>query len=215
MSPLWFWLVRPIAPDRVEKWLPGDGSEQSLATFGMRLLPAVGTLFVVSVAITAVLALPIAAVGEPVSDDGLTITVTDIRTATEVAEVGSEDGRGDDAWRLLLVQIAVGNHGDTPRQLPGSSVGDISVIAPNCRANNFGEPSNNCNQVYLDGNITVNGHEYANYDSRQASAAERIESGDRITGWLVFRLEAQPANGAGFGAMIIVDDVGRWQFQNE
>ncbi|WP_435120079.1 hypothetical protein [Halolamina sp. C58] len=214
-SPLWFWLLRPSVGQRVSAWLPGNPNDQTRKLLSMRVLPAIGALFVVSMVVTALIALPIVAIGDPVQENPRSVTITDTRTVTEVTELERGYTHGENSWRLLLVRVAVDNRGDAPQQLPGTSVGDISVIAPACRAQNFGEPANNCNQVYLDGNFTANGVEYANYDTRQESAAGIIEPGGRITGWLVFRIETQPDGATGGDAMVIVDDVGRWTLGNE
>lgn len=209
-GPLWFWLGRPVAGGRVEAWLPGEPGDPALAAAGRRVVPALAVLLAASVAVTAVIALPVVGTGETVASGDLAITVTDTRTATTVTETGSGTDQGGFAWRLLLVGVAVENRGDEPRRLPGSSVGDIAVIAPACGAQNFGEPSHNCNQVYLDGNFTADGTGYANYDDRQAAVGGTVDPGERVTGWLVFRVESRPTADPDFEAMVVVNEVGRW-----
>lgn len=209
-SPLWFWLLRPAVGGRVEARLPGALRESSPTATVLRVLPVVGVLLLASAAVTAAIALPVVGPGEQIGADGLAVTVTDTRTATAVTAAGDGLTHGDDARRLLLVRVAVENRGDAPRRLPGTSVGDISVIAPECRAQNFGEPSNNCNQVFVDGDFRSDGIDYANYEALVEAADGTVEPGSRVSGWLVFRVESPPNRAPGFEAMVVVDDVGRW-----
>ena len=210
-SPLWYWLLRPALGRRIGRLLPGAVRGPGLTETAGRILPVLVVLLVASLALTAVIALPVAGVGTPVSAGDLTVTVTDVRTVTGVTEVGGEGYEyGRDGRRLLLVHVAVENRGDTRRGLPGTSVGDVAVIAPTCSAQNFGEPSHNCNQVYVDGTFRANGAEYANYGTRVESTGGRIAPGAHLDGWLAFRLESRPDDRSGFEPMVIVADVGRW-----
>lgn len=210
VSPLWYWVGRPIVGARVPRVVPTPSDVPSPAVPVVRILPAIGVLFVIGVAVTAVIALPVAPVGEPVTSNGPSVSITETRTTTEVTELDGQSVAASHGWRLLLVRIEVQNVADEPRPVPGQSVGDIAVIAPECGANNFGEPANNCNQVYLDGDFRADGEEYANYDARQETVGGTISSGERITGWLVFRIERSPTRNPSFDAVVIVDDVGRW-----
>jgi len=210
VSPLWYWVVRPIAGDRLARVVPMPSDVPSPAVPAVRILPAIGVLFVIGMAVTAVIALPVAAVGEPVASDGLSVSITETQTVTEVTDLEGQSVAATHDWRLLLVRLEVHNVADGPRAVPGQSVGDIAVIAPECGANNFGEPANNCNQAYLDGDFRADGEEYANYDARQEAVGGTISSGERITGWLVFRIERSPTQTPSFDVMVIVDDVGRW-----
>jgi len=214
-TPLWYWVVRPTGVVDTERWLPEIPSESRLTTAAVQSILVLGVLFGASLSITSVIALPAVGIGDSVPADGLAVTVTDTRTASEIAEI--EDGvvHGSDGWQLLLVRVSVENQGEARRQLPGTSVGDITVIAPPCSAQNFGEPSHNCNQVYVDGNFRTNGTTYTNYETRQAAADGTIGPGDRIAGWLVFRLESRPIQTSGSDSMVIVDDVGRWTLGDE
>lgn len=209
-SPAWYWVLRPNAGRHVASWLPGGARGRSLAGIGSRVLPIVGALFLASVAVTAVIALPVVPLGEPVSAGPLTASVTDARTGTAVTELGGETVAAEDGRRLLLVHLAVENGGDARRPLPGRSVGDVAVIAPVCSANNFGEPANNCNRVHLDGDFSAGGETYANYDARRASSGGTIGPGHLVAGWLVYRLETAPRRGSAVRATVVVDDVGRW-----
>ena len=180
------------------------------AASAVRILLAIGVLLVISVAVTARIALPVAGVREPVASNGLSVSITETRTTTEVTELDGQSVEATHGWRLLLVRLEVHNVGDGPRPVPGRSVGDIAVIAPECEANTFGEPANNCNQAYLDGAFRADGEEYANYDARQEAVGGTLSPGERITGWLVFRIERSPTRKPSFDAMVIVDNVGRW-----
>lgn len=73
------------------------------------------------------------------------------------------------------MRVSIENQGEAGRQLPGTSIGDITVIAATCSARNFGESSDNSNQVYVDG-IFHERNRYTNYDRRQAS--RRKQSAD-------------------------------------
>jgi hypothetical protein len=179
------------------------------------MLPAIGVLFVIGVAVTAVIAVPVVAVGEPVASNGLSVSITETRTTTEVTELGGDSVAATHEWRLLLVRLEVYNVANGPRPVPGQSVGDVAVIAPECGANNFGEPANNCNRAYLDGDFRADDEEYTNWDDRQAAVGGTIASGERLSGWLVFRIEGSPSQTPSFDAMVIVDDVGRWTLPAE
>lgn len=209
-APLWYWLVRPIGAQSFGRRLPGFRRESQPTTFAIRSLLVLGLVFVLCLALTTVIAIPIVGLGESVSADGRAVSIVETQLVAEVTESESGEARGSHSWQLLLVRISVENQGKTPQHLPGTSVGDITVIAPPCSAQNFGEPSHNCNQVYVDGNFSPNGTTYANYDTRQARADGTVPPGDRIDGWLVFRLESRPPRDPGFAPMVIVDDVGRW-----
>lgn len=214
-SPLWFWALRPTGVMSIGGWLPEilRGSS-SRATLGRSLL-VLGILFALSLAITTFIALPVVDIGESLPGDGVTVTVTDAQTVPEITEIDSERNHGSDSNQLVLVRLSVENRGEVRRQLPGTSVGDITVIAPPCSAQNFGEPSHNCNQVFVDGNFRVDGTAYTNYGSRQASTGGTIEPGARISGWLVFRRESRQTRSPQFESMVIVNDVGRWILTDE
>lgn len=214
-APLWYWLVRPTGVVHTARWLPGVRSGSTLAARAVRTLSILGVLFAASLAITAVIALPVVGLGDPVTAGGLSVTVTDTHTVADVAEIEGEEGYGRYSWQLLLVRVSVENQGATRQRPPGMSAGDITVIAPACSAQNFGEPSNNCNQAFVDGRFRANGTTYANYETRLRSAGGTLGPGDRITGWLVFRLESRPTQSAGVKSMVIVDDVGRWTLRDE
>ena len=213
--PSWFWVVRPIAGDRIPRVVPMPSDVPSSAVPLVRMLPAIGVLFVIGVAVTAVIALPVVAVGEPVASNGLSVSITETRTTTEVTEPGGDSVTATHGWGLLLVHLEVHNVADGPRPVPGRSVGDIAVIAPECGANNFGEPANNCNQAYLDGDFRANGEEFTNWDDRQAAVDGTIGPGERLSGWLVFRIEGSPVQNPSFGAVVVVEDVGRWTLPAE
>jgi len=214
-TPLWYWVVGPAGVVDTERWLPEVPTGSPLTTTAVQSLLVLGVLFGASLAITSVIALPVVGIGESVPADGLAVAVTDARTVPEIAEIEDERVHGGDSRQLLLVRVSVENQGETRRQLPGTSVGDITVIAPPCSAQNFGEPSHNCNQVYVDGSFRANGTTYTTYETRQAAADGTIGPGDHITGWLVFRLESRPIQTSGFESMVIVDDVGRWTLGDE
>lgn len=209
-TPLWYWILRPTGVVDTERWLPEIPSGSPLTTTAARSLLVLGVLFGASLAITTVIALPIVGIGQPVTEDRVAIAITDAQTVTGISGIGNGAGYGSDSGQFLLIRVSVENQAETRRPLPGASVGDITVIAPTCRVQNFGEPSHNCNQVYVDGNFSANGTTYRNYDSRHASADGTIGPGDRITGWLVYRLESRPTQPNGFESMVIIDDVGRW-----
>lgn len=208
-GPLWFWLGRPLAGERVEGVLPDAAAGDAPSAAALRASLGVAVLVGVAVAVTAATALPVVAVGDPVSAGGLTVTVTDATTAESVVEAGDGETVGESAWRLLLVRVAVENRDDEPRAIPGAAVTEISLIAPACDAQNFGEPADNCNEVYLDGPFDAGDRRYANFDDQQAAVGGTLEPGSRVTGWLVFRVEGAPADGDG-PAMLVVDGVGRW-----
>lgn len=214
-SPLWFWILRPLVGHRIPRFLWVNADLPSPAGFAVNVLPAVAGLFVAGVIVTWVIALPIVAVGQPVPADGLTVSVSETRTTTEVTELGGDSLTVTHDRGLLLVRLVVDNDGTNSRPLPGRSVGDITVIAPECGANNFGEPANNCNQAYLDGDFRADGEEYANYDERQEAIGGTLAAGERVSGWLVFRIEGPPTGTTSFDAMVIVDDVGRWRLGDD
>lgn len=213
-STLWFWVLRPLASSKLDAVLPGGPSPKSIVVVSQRVVPTIGILFVIGVATTAAISLPVVTIGEPVTTDDMAVSITDTRTTTTVTGTNGRTFEATHGWQLLLVHLAVENRGESPRMLPGRSFGDITVIAPECSANNFGEPSNNCNQAFVDGRFNVDGEEYANYDDEQAATGGMLGPGDRVSGWLVFRLENQPTNGNEFEPMIIVDDVGRWSLED-
>lgn len=214
-SPLWYWLLRPVLGRRVGELLPDAVRGPGPAKTAGRILPVLGVLVVASLALTAAIALPVVGVGTPVSVGDLAVTVTDARTVPAVTEGGAGEGYeyGGDARRLLLVRVAVENRGDARRGLPGTSVGDVAVIAPTCGARTFGEPSHNCNRAFVDGAFRANGTEYANYETRVESTGGTIAPGGRVEGWLVFRLESRSDRSAGVEATVIVADVGRWTLE--
>lgn len=208
-GPLWFWLGRPLVGEHVERWLPDAATGDAPSAGALRASLGVAVLAAAAVAVVVATALPVVALGDPVTGGGLAVTVTDATTVDSVVEVDDGDSYGDSAWRLLLVRVAVENRGEEPRPLPGAAVTEISLVAPACSAQNFGEPANNCNEVYLDGPFAAGDRRYANYDDRQAAVDGTLAPGDRVTGWLVFRVEGAPARGDG-PAMLVVDGVGRW-----
>lgn len=213
-SPVWFWIVRPGAGQWIDTTLPSGFSPASFRKKSVRLLAVVGVLFVTSMAVTAMIALPVVSIGDPTRSNGVSVAITDVRTTTEVTERGGMTVEAAHNWQLLLVRLTVENEGETRRPLPGRTVGDIAVIAPECIANNFGEPTNNCNQVHLDGNFSTNGEDYTTYNVRYESVDGMIAPGQRLSGWLVFRLENPPSNESSFDAMVIVDGVGRWKIES-
>jgi hypothetical protein len=208
-GPLWFWFGRPLVGERVERALPDAAAGDAPSAAALRASLGGAVLVAAAVAVGVATALPVVAVGDPVTAGGLTVTVSDATTADSVVEAGGGDAYGDSAWRLLLVRIVVENRGDEPRSLPGGEVTEISLVAPACSAQNFGEPANNCNEVYLDGPFEAGERRYANYDDQQAAVGGTVAPGGRVTGWLVFRVEGAPASGDG-PAMLVVDGVGRW-----
>lgn len=213
-STLWFWLLRPLASSKLDAVLPGDPSSKPVVII-QRGLPTIGILFVIGVAITAAISLPVVTIGESVTTGDMAVSITDTRTTTTVTESNGRTFEATHGWQLLLVHLTVENRGESPRMLPGRSFGDITVIAPECSANNFGEPSNNCNRAFVDGRFNADGEEYANYDEQQAATSGMIGPRERISGWLVFRLENQPTNGNEFEPMVVVDDVGRWSLEDQ
>ena len=215
VSPLWFWVFRPFVGHRLPNFPFIDADLPSPAALAVSVLPTVAVLFGVGVIVTWVIALPIVGVGQPVSADGVTVSVLDTRTTTEVTELEGRSVRATHEWRLLLVRLVVDNEGTSPRPLAGRSVGDIALIAPEGGANNFGGPANNWNEAYLDGDFRADGVEYANYSERQESAGGTLAAGDRVSGWLVFRIESPPTGPPTFDAMVIVDDVGRWRLGDD
>lgn len=209
-APLWYWVFRPVGVVNADRWLPDGPGGSPVATAAVRTLLVLGVLFGVSLAITAAIALPVVGIGESVPTDGLAVTVTDVRTAPEIAELEDGTGHASDGWQFLLVRVSVENRGDVRGHLPGTSVGDFTVIAPPCRARTFGEPSHTCNQVFVDGPFRANGSTYANYETNRAAAEGTIAPGEHVSGWLAFRLESRPTRTDGADSMVIVDDVGRW-----
>lgn len=208
-GPLWFWLGRPLVGDIVDGVLPDSAAGDAPSAAALRAGLGVAVLVAAAVAVVAATALPVVALGDPVTAGGLTVTVTDATTVDSVVEAEDGDVHGDSAWRLLLVRVAVENRGDEPRPVPGAEVTEISLLAPACSAQNFGEPANNCNEVYLDGPFDADDKRYANYDDQQAAVDGTVAPGGRVTGWLVFRVEGAPADDDG-PAMLVVDGVGRW-----
>lgn len=214
LGPIWFWVATPLVGDRVDEWLPGIPPRNAIERLTSRWIPAVIAVFFVAVAITSLLVLPIVTVGEPVQANGITVSVTDTRTAATITD--ETDGTVDspNGWRFLLVRISVVNEGNDPRPAPGGSVGDIAVIAPACSAQTFGEPANNCNVVFIDGPFTANGETYPSYESKLESRNGELAPEDRIGGWFVYRIESQPSRSTA-EAMIVINEVGRWTFEFE
>lgn len=220
-TPLWYWVGRPIAGARVHRssvfgpWFVEEQSGSPAVAFGRRVLPAAAVVLIASFAVTAAIALPVAAMGEPVVRNGLAVTVSDSRTTTTITRADGEIVRVDSIRVFLLVHVTVENQAGTERSLPNAGTGDITLIAPECRANNFGEPSNNCNLVYLDGAFTADGDEYRSYAGQREAAAGTIAPRETVNGWMVYRLESPPSGGNGFEAMVIVDEIGRWSLGDD
>lgn len=212
LGPVWFWIAKPLLGDRIDGWLPGIPPRNAIERLTSRWSPAVLAIFIAAVAITSLLALPIVTVGEPVRGNGVTVSVTDTRTATAITDETDGSVDSPDGWKFLLVRVSVINEGSLHRAVPGGSVGDIAVIAPICRAQTFGEPANNCNAVFLDGPFTANGDTYPSYESKLDSVNGELAPGDRIAGWLVYRLESRPTSSSG-DPMIVINEIGRWRFQ--
>ncbi len=213
VGPAWFWVGRPMLGDRLDGWLPTTvAADLDFTTRTARVIPAVAGLLLVSIAITSVIALPVVNVGEPVNEGSLSVSVTDVRTSASITRADGETVRADHGWRLLLVRLAVSNDGRLARPLPGGSYGGVAAIAPECSAQTFGEPSNNCNQVFLDGPFTVDGETFPPYEDRYVATDGDIAPDQTVTGWYVFRIEASPLQGGSDGRMVIVDDVGRWTY---
>ena len=215
IGPIWFWLGRPLVGPRVDEWLPGIPPRNTLERLTSRWFPAVVAILFTALAVTSLLALPIVAVGEPVRTNDLTVSVTDTRTATTITEETDETAMRPDGWRFLLVRVAVTNEGARPHPAPGGSVGDIAVIAQACSAQTFGEPANNCNAAFVDGAFTANGDTYPSFDLRRDALDGELAPGDRLTGWLVYRIEHRPSRASSAEPMIIINEVGRWTFEFE
>lgn len=218
-SPLWWWVGRPLLIEYLEAAfarrlsLPdplAGGSTGPLRTAMARLVPAAVLLIVVSAAVTAVISLPVVPMGEPVDHDGLVVTVSEPRSTNSLTEVEGEARRATDSWRFLLLRITVENRAAEPRPLPSASIGDVAVIAPECDAQTFGEPSNNCNQLYLDRSFSVDGRTFTSYAERREAAGRSLGPGETVTGWVAFRIEGQPVRNPDFEAMVIVEDISRW-----
>lgn len=209
-APLWYWIFRPLGrqlfarPDRngSEDWLAGSAVRWGLA--------ALFVLAVLSVLVTAVVSLPIVEVGQPITTgSGMELAVTDVETRSSIRAADGDLIDGG-AGGVLLVRVEGTNGGDTPSAVPGDSVGDVAVISETCEAQTFGEPSNNCNRVYLDGNFTAGDRAYANWGVVRERAGGSVGPDERLGGWLAYRIEGRSAEG--FEGMVIVDDVGRWRF---
>lgn len=217
-GPAWWWLVRPLLGGRFEGWLErspvdqlvGSGRWRPMRRWVVRLTPALLVLVVASVAVTSAVALPVVPAGEAVGQGGLVVTVSDARIADALVEHDGEGRDLHDSWRFVVVRLTVSNRAGEPRTLPGYSAGDVVVIAPECDAQTFGEPSNNCNQVYLDRTFTADGGSYPSYVARREAAGGTIAPGETITGWLAYRIENPPVRDPDFEPMVVVDDVGRW-----
>jgi hypothetical protein len=173
-------------------------------------LAALSLLVAVSVLVTSVVSLPLVGVGESVTTSGgMSVAVTDVETRASI-EAADGDLIDGGAGGVLLVRLEGANGGDTPTAVPGGSVGDVAVISETCDAQTFGEPSNNCNRVYLDGNFTVGDRVYTNWEVVRERAGGSVGPDERLGGWLAYRIEGRSADG--FEGMVIVDDVGRWRF---
>lgn len=220
-SPLWFWFLRPLASawdrgpripltNRVTAGLPAGVLDRLSRTPGSRVVAIGLALLLLSAAVTVVIALPVNAPGESVRSNGLTVSVTDIRTTDSLTTADGETTSADDTWGFLLVRIAVENRGASSRSLPGTGIGSIAVIAPACEAMTFGEPRNNCNSAYVGQNFTAGGETYRTYEEEVVATDGTIEPGQRVAGWLAYRIESAPSADPAFEAMIVVDDIGRW-----
>lgn len=209
-GPLWYWVGRPLLGDRIRSRMPGVASSEGVKAAVLRTLPALLSLFLASAVLTAVIGLPIVGLGDPIRTDGLSTTVSTVQTVQTIDDTDGGYGFGENGPGFVLIEVTVTNDGDTTHRLPGRSVGDIALIGPTCGTQTFGEPTNNCNQVYLDGPFSAAGTTYASYDERLRAAGGRIAPGERVRGWLAFRLENEPSSAPTVVPMVIVDDVGRW-----
>lgn len=217
-GPVWWWLVRPLVAAPLARWsrwtvvgrLVDPKAGGPLRRAIGRLTPVLLILVAASVVVTSAIALPVVPMGEPVGQNGLVVTVSDARIAGALVE---QDGGGPDlhdSWRFAVVQLSVSNRAGEPRRLPGYSAGDVALIAPACDAQTFGEPSNNCNQVYVDRTFTADGRSYPSYAQRREAAGGTVAPGETVTGWLAYRIEDSPVRDPDFEPMVVVDDVGRW-----
>lgn len=210
-TPLWYWILRPASIHHVGRLLPNAVSGTKPRAIATRTLLVLGVLLCVSLVVASVIALPIVDTGEQVTTDGLSVAITDTETVRAIPAIDRTETYARDGSRLLLVRIAVENRGQTPRRLPGTSVGDIAVIAARCDAQTFGEPAQNCDQVWPDGPFTADGTTYENYATLAESSDGTLPAGARIEGWLAYRLESRQESAPEFDSMVIVDDVGRWR----
>lgn len=210
--PLWYWVIRPIGYQQIEERLPGSPSESRLKVFVIRSVPVISFLFLSSLAVTAFISMPIVAVGQQTTADGLAVTVTETQTVSGVTEVDSDEEFGQHSAGLLLFHISMENRGTAPKRIPGSSVTEIGFIAPYCQAQTFGEPSNNCNRAYVHGDFSAGDSIHTNFDDQQELRGGKLNPGEGVDGWLVFRIESAPTPSDSKG-MIIVEDVGRWTLE--
>lgn len=214
-APLWYWVGRPIAGARLHQlpvvgpWFVEESGASQVKDLGRRLLPVIGALLLASAAVTAAIALPVAAMGEPVDRNGVAVTVAEPRTVSAITTPDGGTVSADHIRAFLLIRVTVTNQAGSEQPLPGAGAGDITHIAAACQANNFGEPSNNCNQVYLDGPFSAGGVDYVNFADEREAAGGRIGPGRTVDGWLAFRIEGSSPE-EGFEPMVIVDGVGRW-----
>lgn len=214
-SPVWFWLGRPVVGTDVHSMLPPSLADTDTSRIGRRVIVGLAVLFVASAVLTSVIGLPIVGLSETVQTQDLEISISDARVVDELTDASGETRGGTYDWKLLLINVTVENNGDQVHRLPGASVTEISTISPICSAQTFGEPQNNCNEMYLTGNFSAGGMTYTNYDDHQAMLGGELGPNERVSGWLVFRLESRPTEGSTLQAMVIVDDVGRWKFQTD
>lgn len=205
VAPAWYWGVGPVFRPQTDALLAEASSDSIDAIPGARTGVGLVVLLVLSAVVTTAIALPVVGTGETITSGGLTVTVDDTTTVESVTAIDDGEVHGTDSWRLLLVSVTVENRATTPQEMPGTSVGDVTVISPACGVQNFGEPAYNCNQVFLDGRFTGDGTEYPSY------SGGTIAPGEQEGGWLVYRLEQRPDRRGGPRGMIIVDDVGRWE----
>lgn len=207
LGPLWYWIARPLVGEDLAAWLPEAATGEAPRAQALRMGLGVAVLLALAVGVTVAVALPIVAPGDPVTAGGLTVAVTDVAQTDAVVEREDGDEYGTGPETLLLVRVAVENPGDRPRSVPSAL--DVSVFASACSAQTFGEPARNCNQPYVSGPFEVDGERFANYDDQQAAMDGTLAPGDRVAGWLVYRIESPPADEG--PVVVIVDDVGRWR----
>lgn len=208
IAPLWFWILRPILGHRIFASLQASTRGLMLDSNLRRMIGAVGGLFLLAVMVTTIISIPVVGLGDSVSQGGLAIRVSEMQTTSSITSADGEQLDTPNGWGLVMVHLEVENTGSTSMPAPGTSVGDIAMISEVCDAQTFGEPSNNCNQVNLDGNFSIDGRTYSSYELINNRAGGTVAQGERLHGWLVYRIESRSRNG--FEGMVIVDDVGRW-----
>lgn len=211
-SPLWFWLVRPVVGTGADSRLPASLADAGAPRTGRRLAVGLLVLVVASAGLTSVIGLPIVDLGETVQAHGLDVSISNVTVVSDLTDASGEDRLEDQDYKLLLLEVTVENNGEQAHRLPGDSVNEILAFSTACGAQTFGEPANNCNEMYLTGNFTAAGVTYANYDDRQDAIGGELGPDERLSGWLVFRLERPMTGETQLPVTVVVDDVGRWKF---